>query len=141
MRSLLRRTEMALFALALSVAVQAHHSTAAFDGDKSVTLTGTVSKVDWVNPHCYVHIVVDDKGQQVAWAILAGTPTLNIRNGWKYDDVKVGDRVTVVGRPSRDENSHSAILQRITLADGRTIAGPREFLTIPTQPPGEPAAP
>jgi hypothetical protein len=48
---------MARFALALSAAVQVHHSTAAFDADRSVTLTGTVSKVDWINPHCYVHII------------------------------------------------------------------------------------
>src|SRR5450631_1102152 len=107
MQSLLRWTGTTLFALGSSAVIQAHHSTAAFDADKSVTLTGTVSKVEWVNPHCYVHIIVDDKGQQVAWAILAGTPTLNIRNGWKYDDVKVGDRVTVVGRPSREDNNHS----------------------------------
>jgi hypothetical protein len=58
MLSLLCRTGTApLFALALSAAVQAHHSTAAFDADKSVTLTGTVSIVDWINPHCYVHII------------------------------------------------------------------------------------
>jgi hypothetical protein len=132
---------MSLYALALSAVVQAHHSTAVFDAAKSLTLTGTVSKVDWVNPHVYVHMIVDDKGQQVAWAILAGTPTLNIRNGWKYDDVKVGDRVTVVASPARDDNNHSAIMQRITLADGRTIAGPREFLAIPKQPAaGEPDA-
>jgi hypothetical protein len=119
--------------LASAASVQAHHSTAAFDAGKSLTLAGTVSKVDWINPHAYVHLIVEDKGQQVAWAILAGTPTLNIRNGWKYNDVKVGDRVTVVAHPARNEADHTAIMRRITLADGRTIAGPREFLSIPSQ--------
>jgi hypothetical protein len=58
---------------------------------------------------------------------------LNVRNGWKYDDVKNGDRITVVVHPARDANVHSGIMRRITLADGRTILGPREFLTVPTE--------
>jgi hypothetical protein len=67
-----------LAAMAMPLAAFAHHSTAAFDAKQTVTLTGTVTKVDWVNPHCYVYIVVDDGGKQVPWAILSGTPTLNL---------------------------------------------------------------
>lgn len=119
--------------LALSPVLLAHHSTAAYDSAKESTMKGVVSEVRWVNPHSYIVMVVSDgKGQAVKWTVLSGTPTLNIRNGWKYDDVKVGDTVTVVVNPSRDPGLHAGILRRITLADGRSIAGPREFLAVPS---------
>jgi hypothetical protein len=112
----------------------AHHSTAAYDSSKTLTLSGVVTEVKWVNPHSYVNILVTGAdGKQTKWSILSGTPTLNVRNGWKYGDVKVGDKVTVVVHPSRDPKMHAAIMRRITLADGRTIAGPREFLTVPAK--------
>jgi hypothetical protein len=126
--------------LAVSSAATAHHSTAAFDATKQVTLAGKVTEVQWVNPHTYVHVAVPAAdGSETQWAVLSGTPTLNVRNGWKYDDVKTGDRVSIVVHPSRDDKSHSGIMIRITLADGRTISGPREFLTVPTEPATAPA--
>jgi len=118
--------------LAAPLASLAHHSTAAYDSDRMLTLQGVVSKVRWVNPHSYVDMVVTDtKGKRTDWQVLSGTPTLNVRNGWKYDDVKVGDTITVVVHPARDAKLHAGILRRITLADGRSIAGPREFLAVP----------
>jgi hypothetical protein len=111
----------------------AHHSTAAYDSTKVLTVEGTVTQVQWVNPHSYIYMLVDTDGKQTKWQILSGTPTLNVRNGWKYDDVKNGDKITVVVHPARDANVHSGIMRRITLADGRTILGPREFLTVPTE--------
>lgn len=117
----------------LPIMALAHHSTAAFDSNKSVTLTGTVTEVHWVNPHTYVDLLVtESNGKKTAWSILSGTPTLNVRNGWKYNDIKKGDKVTVVGFPSRNGDS-AAIMAHITLADGRTIQGPREFLKAPQQ--------
>lgn len=109
----------------------AHHSTAAFDSSKILTLKGVVREVKWVNPHAY--IVMEVSGGQGQWSILSGTPTLNVRNGWKYNDVKVGDTVTVVVHPARDTHVHSGILRNITLADGRSLSGPREFLAIPKE--------
>lgn len=116
---------------AVSMSTGAHHSTAVYDSNKSVTLTGTVTEIHWVNPHTYFTINVAEKaGKHTSWNILSGTPTLNVRNGWKYDDMKKGDKVTIVGLPDRS-GKPAAILLRITLADGRTIAGPREFLKVP----------
>lgn len=120
--------------LAAPAGLLAHHSTAAYDSSKVLTLKGVVSEVRWVNPHSYLNMVVPDgKGGEAKWSVLSGTPTLNVRNGWKYDDVKVGDTVTVIVHPARDANLHAGILRRITLADGRSIAGPREFLTVPKE--------
>jgi hypothetical protein len=126
----------ALYALLLiSHAATAHHSIAAIDLTRSLTLSGTVTDVLWVNPHVFVMMdAALTDGKIEPWSILSGTPTLNVRNGWKYNDVKKGDRITVVVNPSRDPNVHHASLRSITLADGRTIAGPREFLVVPEQP-------
>lgn len=105
----------------------AHHSTAAYENEKTRTLSGTVSKVLWTNPHSYFDLVVTEGGKKTTWSILSGTPTLNVRNGWKKDDVKVGDKVTIVVNPDR-HGAPAGILMRVKLADGRTIKGPREFL-------------
>jgi hypothetical protein len=111
--------------------VSAHHSTSLFDAGKQLTLTGTVASLFWGNPHIYIKLVVaDTSGQQTTWSVISGTPSLNVRNGWKYSDVKVGDKVTVSVNPARD-GQREAILDHITLADGRTIEGPREFLKKP----------
>lgn len=142
MVTLLRNRVLAVAAMTLLLGiagfVSAHHSTAAFDSNKVTSLTGTVTKVYWVNPHTYFTMSVPDaKGKPASWSVLSGTPTLNVRNGWKYDDLKTGDKVTAVVHPNRDEAVHSGILRRVTLADGRTIAGPREFLAPGNVPGGE----
>lgn len=128
-----------LTALALTPAVSsAHHSTSLFDPGKTMTLTGTVTEIFWGNPHIYIHVAVPvqadqaPEGQAENWSVISGTPSLNVRNGWKYQDVKVGDKVSAVVHPARD-GRHEGILARITLADGRTIEGPREFLKKPQE--------
>lgn len=126
--------------LAAPAALFAHHSTAAYDSGKILTLKGVVTEVKWVNPHSYVIMDVSDgNGGENRWSVLSGTPTLNVRNGWKYDDVKVGDTITVTVHPARDAKVYAGILRRVTLADGRSIAGPREFLTVPKE--GQPPSP
>jgi len=129
----IRNKLIAISLAAASMQASAHHSTAAYDAKQVLTLEGTVTQVQWVNPHSYIYMLVDTDGKPTKWQILSGTPTLNIRNGWKYDDVKNGDKITVVVNPARDASVHSGIMRRITLADGRTILGPREFLTVPTE--------
>jgi len=128
-----RNKLVAILLAAVSMQASAHHSTAAYDSTKVVTLEGTVTQVQWVNPHSYIYMLVNMDGKQQNWQILSGTPTLNVRNGWKYDDVKKGDKITVVVHPARDGSVHSGIMRRVTLANGKTILGPREFLTVPTE--------
>jgi hypothetical protein len=113
-----------------TIAAYAHHSTALFDATRRETVTGTVSKVEWANPHTYIFMVVNKDGVDQTWSIISGTPQLNIRNGWKRDDVKVGDKVTIVINPQRD-GGPAGILCSIKLPDGRTLEGPRDFLVVP----------
>lgn len=87
----------------------AHHSfDAEYDSSKSVTLTGVVTKVDWINPHGFIHINVEEKGGAIrTYAIELGPPYALTRGGWKRDTVKSGDTVTVVnGAPAKDPASN-----------------------------------
>ena len=108
--------------VALSVSVAAHHSPAAFEATKTVTLTGTVKEFRWQNPHTWIEVLVpNDKGQDVLWAVELTSPTYLVKNGWKSSTLKPGDKVTVVGRPLKSGEPGSAIFTSVTLADGRTL--------------------
>ena len=91
----------AMVALASSVApVSAHHSFAAeYDREKTVSLTGAVTKVEWTNPHVYFYIDVKDPqtGRVSNWAWEMGAPSVIARAGWKRSSMKIGDVVTVEG--------------------------------------------
>ena len=114
---------MALGLLA-AVPVFAHHSFAAeFDGNKKVTLTGVVTKVDWVNPHAYIYVdVKGEDGEVVNWAIETGAPNALYRQGWRKDDVKVGNTVTLEAFLAKD-GSHTAAARNVKLPDGREVFG------------------
>jgi hypothetical protein len=108
--------------LTLAVPVWAHHSPAAFEAQKTVTLTGTVKEFRWQNPHTWIELMVpNEKGQQVLWAVELTSPTYLVRSGWKSNTIKPGDKVTVVGRPLKSGEPGSAIFTSLTLADGRTL--------------------
>jgi hypothetical protein len=114
---------MALGLLA-AVPIFAHHSFAAeFDGNKKVTLTGVVTKVDWVNPHAYIYVdVKGEDGEVVNWAIETGAPNALYRQGWRKDDVKVGNTVTLEAFLAKD-GSHTAAARNVKLPDGREVFG------------------
>jgi len=124
------------FAFGLIVApipVFAHHSFAAeFDGNKKVTLTGVVTKVDWVNPHAYIYVDVKGAdGAVVNWAIETGAPNALYRQGWRKDDLKAGDTVTLDAFLARD-GSHTAAARSVKLPDGRNV-----FAGTPNSTPGQ----
>jgi hypothetical protein len=77
----------------------AHHSfEAEYDGSKTTTLTGIVTKVDWVNPHAYIFInIKDEAGAVKEIRFELGPPYALVRGGWKRDTVKIGDKITVEG--------------------------------------------
>lgn len=130
MRNFVRLLAMTLAASALSSPALAHHSTAAYDYTKSATLTGTVTKFAWTNPHMFIHIRAPGPDGKVAeWQIECGTPNINIRHGWKPSDFKAGDKVTLQIRPLRD-GSPGGTLFNAKLADGRQLWGPAHDVIV-----------
>ena len=109
-------------ALLLPRTVIGHHSfDAEFDRNKPVTLKGSVTRVDWGNPHIWVFMdVKDDTGKVSNWGVEGGAPNALFRNGWRKDSLKVGDIVTVEGFRGRD-GSQRANANRVTLPDGRRV--------------------
>ena len=109
-------------ALLLPHTVIGHHSfDAEFDRNKPVTLKGSVTRVDWGNPHIWVFMdVKDDTGKVSNWGVEGGAPNALFRNGWRKDSLKVGDIVTVEGFRGRD-GSQRANANRVTLPDGRRV--------------------
>jgi uncharacterized protein DUF6152 len=113
----------ALAALALGAgSVVAHHSFAAeYDANKPITLKGTVSKVEWMNPHARFYVdVKDEKGVVTNWNLELASPNVLVRNGWTRHALKVGDEVTVEGSLAKD-GSKMANARVVRLADGRRV--------------------
>jgi Family of unknown function (DUF6152) len=108
--------------LQLSSTVYAHHSFAAqYDASKPIEMRGTVTKVEWTNPHARIYIDVrDDKGQIGNWNFEMASPNILVRNGWKQNTVRVGDQITVSGYLAR-KGERMAIAGAVADASGKPI--------------------
>ena len=111
-------------AIAGPASLSAHHSFAAeFDGSKPIRLVGTITRVQWTNPHSFFYIdVKDESGKVVNWACEGGAPGALSRRGWKRGDLKLGDTLVVDGYLARD-GAHLIDARRVTLPDGRSVYG------------------
>src|SRR4030095_6135429 len=118
----MKKLTMLVSGLSLFVAaapVRAHHSfTAEFDAAKPVKLTGTVTKIEWTNPHAYFFIDVrDESGKVTNWALARGSHSGLMRQGWVRTSLTIGDVVTVDGSRAKD-GSNVANAKNVTLANG-----------------------
>jgi len=132
------RLSIALVALLLLAGGRAiaHHSfDAEYDRNKPLTLVGTITKLEWTNPHARIYIdVKDDKGNVVNWDCELGPPNSLMRRGWNRNSLKAGQVVTIAGFGSKKPNERNiANARTVTLADGRQVFAGSSFDTSPTQ--------
>lgn len=105
-----------------SAPTAAHHAfSSEFDARKPVTLTGTITRMEWINPHSWMHIdVTNDDGTVESWMIEAGPAGVLVRRGWSRDSIPPGTVVVVEGYQARD-GSNRANGRDVTLSDGRRL--------------------
>ena len=109
-------------ALAAAPAAWAHHSFAMFDHVHRITVSGTVTKFDWTNPHVYIELAVPDaKGGSARYTIECGSPNVLTRVGWKFNTVKLGDKVSALINPLRN-GEPGGMLETVTTPDGKTLS-------------------
>ena len=122
-----------LTCILLALPVSAHHSFAPYEPTLQIKLSGAVTEFRWANPHVYIEMDAPDatSGKTRHWLIECANPGILNRVGWKFNMVKVGDKITVIVSPLRNGDP-AALLKQITLADGSKYSngGPAGPATI-----------
>jgi hypothetical protein len=113
----------ALIWLLATPSVLGHHGLARFDTTHTVSLQGTVTDFQWIQPHSYIHAdLKDERGKVQNWLLELGSPAMLGRHGWSPDALKRGDQITVFGYRAKDGSAYMAV-GRIELANGKSLPG------------------
>jgi len=131
-----------LFSVLAAIPAAAHHAFAAeYDAKRPVKFTGTVTKMEWINPHAWVHVdVKKPDGTVESWMVEFGTPNTLLRRGFTKDSLKPGTVIVVDGYGSKDGSLH-ANGRDVTLPDGRTLFAGTEAGAAGAPPLDDAAAP
>jgi hypothetical protein len=113
-------------AFSLSYRASAHHAfSAEFDAKKPVTLQGKVTKVEWINPHAWIHLaVVQEDGSAIQWMVEGGTPNTLLRAGVNKNSLPIGSEIIVRGYQSKDGSCKPACKANgrdLAFSDGRKV--------------------
>ena len=114
--------------LAAAAPIVAHHSFAAeYRPERTITVTGSVTKLEWTNPHARIYVQgTDETGKTQEWDFELGPPNGLMRNGWRRDSLKAGHKVTVEGFRSKT-STVVANARSVKLADGRQVLAGSSF--------------
>ena len=117
----MKMRHVACLVLFSTCAVGAHHNfRAEFDINSPFTVSGTVTRVEWTNPHTWFYIDVEDGGKVVNWAVEGGAPSVLYREGWRPTSLKAGDKVTITGSRAKD-GSNLANATLVQMPDGKCL--------------------
>lgn len=122
MRTSLVMAVAGMLMLGTGAPLVAHHAfSAEFDSTKPVTLKGKVTKMEWINPHAWLHMEVrGSDGKVISWAVEGGAPNALLRRGWNRNSVPIGTEIVVEGYRAKD-GSNRANGRDVTLANGTKL--------------------
>jgi len=104
-----------------TVSMFAHHSHSSFDVTREVTIEGTVTQVLWTNPHSLLFLEVKGETQVKKWGLEAPSPNGLVRGGWTKESIKVGDKITATGNPSRS-GAPMILVKGVVTSDGKRLS-------------------
>ena len=124
MRTRLTVAVVGIAGLLAAAPLVAHHSFAAeYDSEKPIKVTGTVTKIEWTNPHCFFYVDVKNEasGKTENWGFELGNPNSLLRLGWTRNSLKLGDAVAVEGSRARDGSLHANARSMVLMSTGKKL--------------------